>query len=48
MSEVNESECEEFLNIIKLSLEEDKSHVHVVVIIGASVRNTRTSVYNIL
>ncbi|CAH8467344.1 unnamed protein product [Schistosoma rodhaini] len=36
MSEVNECECEEFLNIVKLSLEEDKSHVHVLVIIGAS------------
>ncbi|KAK4472273.1 hypothetical protein MN116_003541 [Schistosoma mekongi] len=29
-------ECEEFLNIIKLSLDEDKCHIHVLVIIGAS------------
>ncbi|KAH8852606.1 Glucose-6-phosphate 1-dehydrogenase, partial [Schistosoma japonicum] len=28
--------CEEFLNIIKLSLDEDKNHIHVLVIIGAS------------
>ncbi|CAH8454035.1 unnamed protein product [Heterobilharzia americana] len=32
----DESECEEFLSIVKLSLQEDKDHVHVLVIIGAS------------
>uniref|UniRef100_A0A095B1F4 glucose-6-phosphate dehydrogenase (NADP(+)) n=1 Tax=Schistosoma haematobium TaxID=6185 RepID=A0A095B1F4_SCHHA len=45
MSEVNGSECEEFLNIIKLSLEEDKSHVHVVVIIGASLSSSPCQKY---
>lgn len=34
---VKDDKCDEFLNIIKNTLDEDVSKIHVVVILGASV-----------